>query len=202
MANKKNPLEKKFKHSSWFKEGVTVAYALDYFAKTSDFYIKQKPSKQQSSNLFDDINYNDVITDGHCIYRLTQEEKDYFLERKEHWKKQKDIKEQEWLNTEIDVEKKLSNYLGGNSNYDLAYAERELNYYKYIDKNNEVDSIKFWEYEVKRRDITKDIINNCIKQFKNIITTNKDFVDFEKYVINELSKVQFWNGARFLLITS
>ena len=79
----KNFLEKKFNHRTWFKEGVTVSYALDYFAKTSDFVMSQKPALKQSENLLDNIVYDDVITEGRCFYRLSEEEKQYYLERKE-----------------------------------------------------------------------------------------------------------------------
>lgn len=71
----KNFLDKKFKHNTWFKEGVTIGYALDYFAKTSDFYLDKKPALKQSENLLDAVVYDGVITDGKHFYRLSKEEK-------------------------------------------------------------------------------------------------------------------------------
>lgn len=38
----KDFLEKRFKHRTWFKGGVAVGFALDYFAKISDFYLNKK----------------------------------------------------------------------------------------------------------------------------------------------------------------
>ena len=57
----KDFLEKRFRHRTWFKEGVTVGFALDYFAKTSDFYLNKKPALKQSGNLLDAIIYDDTI---------------------------------------------------------------------------------------------------------------------------------------------
>ena len=101
----KDFLGKRFKHRTWFKEGVTVGFALDYFAKTSDFYLNKKPSLKQSGNLLDAIIYDDTITDGRCFYRLSEEEKQYYLERKEYWKEQRKLEHEKWLNTKIDKEK-------------------------------------------------------------------------------------------------
>ena len=85
----KDFLEKRFRHRTWFKEGVTVGFALDYFAKTSDFYLNKKPALKQSGNLLDAIIYDDTITDGRGFYRLSEEGKQYYLERKEYWKEQR-----------------------------------------------------------------------------------------------------------------
>ena len=87
----KDFLEKRFRHRTWFKEGVTVGFALDYFAKTSDFYLNKKPALKQSGNLLDAIIYDDTITDGRSFYRLSEEEKQYYLERKEYWKEQREL---------------------------------------------------------------------------------------------------------------
>ena len=192
MANKKRFLERKFQHHSWFKEGVTVGYALDYFAKSGDFVLDKKPSTKQSGRLFDEINYNDILRSKgkeKGSYRLSEEEKEYFLQRKEYWKKQKEIEHQKWLNEEIDIEKALKNYLCMNSNYDLESGQKQLYYWRYEDKDNEVDKIKFWEEEVKRVSITKKIIDNAITEMKDTIKTNKDFINFKKYIDLELSKV-------------
>jgi len=94
MAEKKHFLDRKFQHHSWFKEGVTVGYALDHFAKSGDFVLDKKPSTKQSSRLFDPIVYDDILRytgKEKGIYRLSAEEKDYFLQRKEYWKQQKEI---------------------------------------------------------------------------------------------------------------
>lgn len=84
-------LNKKFKHHKWFLEGVTVAYALDYFAKCGDFYIGKKPARKQSDNLLDDIVYEEVLMccEDRLTYKLNEVEKSYFLERKEYWKKKR-----------------------------------------------------------------------------------------------------------------
>ena len=90
----KNSLDKKFKHRSWFKECVTVRYALDYFAKCGDFYLDKKPAKKQSAYLLDDIIYDDVLRYAgkeKGTYRLTEEEKNYFLDRQQYWKKQRAV---------------------------------------------------------------------------------------------------------------
>ena len=198
----KNILDKKFQHHSWFKEGVTVGYALDYFAKTNDFTLGKKPSKKQSDILFDEIIYDDILKyqgKERGSYKLRKEEKEYYLQRKEYWNQEKERKEQEWLNSEIDVEKALNNYLCMNSNYDIQSREEQLNYWKYEDKDNEVDKIDFWESEIKRVNITKKIIDNTIKEMKNEIKTNKDFVRFKEEISNRLSKVQYWKGSRHIL---
>lgn len=48
MGKKKHFLDRKFKHHKWFKEGVTVGCALDYFAKSEDFYLKQTSRRKQN----------------------------------------------------------------------------------------------------------------------------------------------------------
>lgn len=84
--------EKRFKHHFWFKEGKTVGYVLDYLAKMTvagDFELVQKPAKKQSEYLFDDTIYDDIIRykGKECgSYKLTQEEKKYFLDRCDYWK--------------------------------------------------------------------------------------------------------------------
>ena len=114
----KSILDKKFRHHSWFKEGKTVREAIDYFAKSGDFYLSKKPSKKQSDRLFDDTIYDNTITDGRSSYRISQEEIEFYSERKQYWKEQKEIEYQNWLNEEIDVDKKIRNYTCMNSHYD------------------------------------------------------------------------------------
>lgn len=201
---KKDILDRTFRHNSWFKEGVTIRYALDYFAKTNDFTLDKKPSKIQSDKLFDDINYDDILKyrgKEKGTYKLSQEEKEYYLERKEYWNEQKKIEEQKWLNSEIDVEKSLSNYLCMNSNYNIEKDIEQLNYWKNIDKDNEVDKIAFWEKEIKRVTITREIINRVISEMKDKIKTNKDFRNFQETVDQELSKVQYWDQSQYKLIS-
>ena len=98
MAKGKHFLDKKFQHHSWFKEGVTVKHALDYFAICGDFYLDKKPAKKQSSNLFDEVIYDDILKYSgkeRGSYRLTDEEKEYFLQQKTFWDKlKKDLWEQ------------------------------------------------------------------------------------------------------------
>jgi len=51
----KDFLNKKFTRNTWFKEGVLIGYALNYFAKTSDFYLEKKPALKQLENLLDAV---------------------------------------------------------------------------------------------------------------------------------------------------
>ena len=76
---KKNFLDKKFRHSAWFKEGRTVKYVLDYCVTCCDIWLSNKPSSKQSGYLFDNIWYDNILTDGRYTYRLTQEEYDYYV---------------------------------------------------------------------------------------------------------------------------
>ena len=182
----KNFLEKRFNHRIWFKEGVTVGYALDYFAKTSDFVLREKPALKQSGNLLDNIVYDDVVTDGRCFYRLSEEEKQYYLERKEYWKNQREIEYQKWLNTEIDKEKELSSYLCGNSNYDVEYAEKEL---RYAIKRNDEECIAFWKRQTEARQKKHNFIDEFIGKFFDKVRTNKDFMEFKDKLKLELETI-------------
>ena len=211
MANRKNFLDRKFQHHSWFKEGVTVGYALDSLAKSGDFILDKKPSTKQSNRLFDPVIYDDVLRyvgkEGGS-YRLSVEEKEYFLQRKEYWKEQKTIEHQKWLNEEIDIEKALKNYLCMNSHYDMEDKLRQLQYWKNykvddksireygIDEKEKARLIKSWEDKVKRVSITKVIIDNLISQNKEKIRTNREFKQFEELINKELSKVVKWNTDR------
>lgn len=91
-------LNKKFKHHKWFLEGVTVAYALDYFAKHGDFYIGKKPARKQSDNLSNDIVYEEVLMykGDRSTYKLNEVEKNYFLERKEYWDRKRKEESEQW----------------------------------------------------------------------------------------------------------
>ena len=96
---RKHFLDKKFQHHSWFREGVTVKHALDYFAKCGDFYLDTKPSKKQSSRLFDDVNYDDILRYSgkeKGLYKLTEEEKQYFIQQKSFWDKLKNDLWKQW----------------------------------------------------------------------------------------------------------
>lgn len=195
----KSILDKRFRHHKWFKEGVTVRHALDYFAKSNDFHLSKKPSRKQSDKLFDDIIYDNVLTDGRGNYRISQEEMDYYLERKEYWKNQKKIEQQQWLDSEVDLDKELW-HLYNNTHYDLSRAEKNLHYWKYEDKNNEVDKIKFWEDVITRVKATRPIVDNMIGKYKDTIKTNGDFREFNKRLDNELLKVVEWTGSGWYLI--
>lgn len=182
----KNFLDKKFKHNTWFKEGVTIGYALDYFAKTSDFYLDKKPALKQSENLLDALVYDNVITDGKHFYRLSKEEKQYYWKRKEYWREQKRLEEEKWLNTKIDKEKELSSYLCGNSNYDIEAAEKQL---KYAEKNNDKKCIEYWEKQVETRQKKHKFIDDFISKFFDKVITNKDFIDFKDRLSSELETI-------------
>lgn len=181
-----NFLNKKFKHKTWFKEGVTVKFALDYFAKTNDFYLERKPALKQSGRLLDVIIYDDIITDGRCFYRLSEEEKQYYLERKEYWKNQKILEEEMWLNTIIDKEKELSNYLCGNSNYDVEAARKQL---EYSNKIKDTECAEYWEEQVRIRQKKHNFIDDFINKFFDTVTTNRDFMKFKNELKIELETI-------------
>lgn len=184
----KDFLEKKFKHRTWFKEGVTVGFALDYFAKTSDFYLDIKPAVKQSTNLLGDVIYDDIITDGKCLYRVSEDEKRYYLERKEYWEQQRKLKHEKWLNAKIDKEKELESYLRSNSNYDIKFAEKELNHAK---EDNDKERISYWEKEVKLIQKKRIFIDEFISEFFDKVITNKDFMEFEKKLTEGLQTISF-----------
>lgn len=182
----KDFLEKRFRHRTWFKEGVTVGFALDYFAKTSDFYLNKKPALKQSGNLLDAIIYDDTITDGRSFYRLSEEEKQYYLERKEYWKEQRELEHEKWLNTKIDKEKELSSYLCCNSNYDVKAAEKQLCYAKEDDDKERID---YWENQVEIRLKKHNFIDSFINKFFDKVVTNKDFMEFKDRLKMELETI-------------
>ena len=83
----KNILDTKFRHHSWFKEGVTKREAIEYFAKTPDFVLEKKAccTKHHDINLLDNIEYDDVLVYYGKIkssYKLSKEEKEYYLKCK------------------------------------------------------------------------------------------------------------------------
>lgn len=182
----KNFLDKKFKHNTWFKEGVTIGYALDYFAKTSDFCLDKKPALKQSENLLDAVVYDNVITDGKHFYRLSKEEKQYYLERKEYWEEQRKMEEEKWLNTKIDKKKELSNYLCCNSNYDIGVAEKQLEYAK---MDNDEERIEYWRKQVETRQKKHKFIDDFISKFFDKVITNKDFIDFKDKLSSKLETI-------------
>lgn len=182
----KNFLNKRFKHNTWFKEGVTVGYALNYFAKVSDFYLDKKPALKQSENLLDAVVYDDVITDGKRFYRLSKEEKQYYLKIKEYWKEQKSLEEETWLNTKINKEKELSSYLCCNSNYDIEAAEMQL---EDAQRNNDKERIDYWETQVQIRQKKHKFIDGFINMFFDKVITNKDFIDFKDKLQSELENI-------------
>lgn len=84
-------LNKRFVHNSWFASAKkTTAFALDFFAQTSDFVLAQKKSKIQTGHLLDPYQYDDTLEyigkEG-GFYRLSATEKLFYLQRKEYWKK-------------------------------------------------------------------------------------------------------------------
>jgi len=85
-----NILDTKFHHHSWYLNcGLTKRQALEGMAETGDFRLDKKPSKNQSNNLFDEINYDDIIC--YCgkekgTYKVTEEEKAFFIERSNFWR--------------------------------------------------------------------------------------------------------------------
>lgn len=79
-------LDKKFIHNKMFKNsGLTRKQAMEYFAQNRDTGLSKKPSKIQSTNLFDETVYDDILVCEGIQYRLTIEEYNYYLERFEFW---------------------------------------------------------------------------------------------------------------------
>lgn len=93
----KNILDKKFNNGIWFKgQGLTVRQVLEYCASSGEFGIIQKPSLKQSGNLFDPINYDNVLkSDERGSYKLTEDTYSYYMKRKEFW--------EQWSKTEKPV---------------------------------------------------------------------------------------------------
>lgn len=80
----KKELDKKFSHHLWYKgESMTKREAIKEFARNDDIHLTQKPSKKQSDNLFDPTEHDDILRASRGTYRLTQEEKEYYMKCKE-----------------------------------------------------------------------------------------------------------------------
>lgn len=96
----KNILDRKFRHHMWFKgSNLTKRQAIEYFASEGGFYLIEKPSKVQSNNLFDPIQYDTILkSEERGTYKLTGKELEYYLQRKEFWKQFKVRIENEWNN--------------------------------------------------------------------------------------------------------
>lgn len=95
---KKNVLDKKFNNGIWFKgQGLTVKQVLEWAASNYTWIIK-KPSLKQSDNLFNNINYDYVLKaeGGRGSYRLTAEEYNYYMKRKEFWKQWNETEKPEY----------------------------------------------------------------------------------------------------------
>jgi hypothetical protein len=86
-------LDKRFRHHAWFlKSKMTIAEAIEYMAKCHDFFLGKKLSRKQSTNLLEPPSYDDVIYDSECpchSWRITQIEKDYFLEKRNQYQEDK-----------------------------------------------------------------------------------------------------------------
>ena len=78
-----NSLDKKFRHSSWYKnENLTVREFLDRAAKDyGTFRVVNVLAKTQSDNLFDDRNYDLALTDGRAKFRLDKEQSNYYVDK-------------------------------------------------------------------------------------------------------------------------
>jgi len=97
-----NILDTKFKHHSIFKgSNLTKRQVIEYFASSDEFRLDKIPAKIQSTNLFDPVVYEPILI--YCgkrksTYKLTEEEKEYYLERRKFWLTFKDKINQEWEN--------------------------------------------------------------------------------------------------------
>lgn len=79
-----NSLDKKFRHSIWFKgKDMTVREFLDWAATAyGAMYVVKSPSRLQSDNLLDEVLYDYVLkSDERGSYRLTKEQYNYYAER-------------------------------------------------------------------------------------------------------------------------
>ena len=82
-----NKLETRFRHPSWFTEGMTKREALEYFAKSPDFYLvyKDQYPKNGEIRLFEEplkIPYLKYGGREGGKYRLSSIELDFYLQRK------------------------------------------------------------------------------------------------------------------------
>jgi len=165
MKTKTPFLDTIFRHHSWFVGGnKTKAEALDYFAECGDFRLDKREDKKQykeeNFSLLSPIVYDDVlyyIGKEKGFYRLTEEEKIYFLERKNHHSKIKEEKYLQWINEEkllSDFIKEdfkntsFINYFGCNSHYNEIQSAK-----KREDKESEKYHIKRY-FDKKQNFIT------------------------------------------------
>ena len=77
----RSKLDNKFKHSTWYKganltcrEAITKLACIKY-----DMHLSKKPSLVQNDELFSDIEYDYILTDGRCFYRLNDEEYNLYI---------------------------------------------------------------------------------------------------------------------------
>lgn len=81
-------LNRKFKHNTWYKNAhLTVKEFLELAAESSDMYLSQKEARVQSSNMFDDTIFDNVLMDEESrgFYRLNEIELEYYKKRKTFW---------------------------------------------------------------------------------------------------------------------
>jgi len=84
-----NNLDTKFKHKTWYKNSkLTWKDFLELAAESSSFYISKIPSRNQSDHLFDNLTYEIVLKEesSKCYVRLTEEQYQYYIQRKQFWK--------------------------------------------------------------------------------------------------------------------
>lgn len=103
-------LDMKFHHHKWFKgSGLTIRQFIEWAANSGDIYLIRKTERHKGENLCVDIRYADFLSDGHCSYRLSEDEKEYYLIRKSFWidhqKKMNQEYEKNWMGKEKDINK-------------------------------------------------------------------------------------------------
>ena len=74
----KHFLDKKFKHSTWFIEGRTVKYALDFFKNYPDAYLDYDIKWNKKISNYENICYIKCAGDKGG-YRASADEIKYFL---------------------------------------------------------------------------------------------------------------------------
>lgn len=188
---KKSCLDKRFTHHKWFLEGVTVRYALDYFARTG-FYLEKKLKRKRNkreANLFaTTADYDDVLRScdyrDRSTYRVNEEEKEYFLEQVQYWKEETERKNEEWLSTEVDLDQALKRLVSSNSYYNVKYAEYQRDVWK--NKHKDEEMVKVWEGYIEQTKQSKAMIDDLIEKHKHTLKTNADFKEFEKILETEV----------------
>ena len=86
-----NSLDRKFHHKIWnLDRDWTVREFLDEAAYSGNFFVDKKISRRQSENLMDEINYNYVLVsdEGPGTFKLTEEQRLFFEERRAEYKRQ------------------------------------------------------------------------------------------------------------------